>query len=197
MELIIIAGMPASGKTTIAKKISDHFGFPILEKDAIKEELFDTIGFKNYQEKCMHDIAANAVLLRCTEALIQSNTSAIIVNNFRTEMQGRLQKVIDEYKCNAVVVFLNGDSDVLYQRYVERDNKHLRHLGHILQDRYPPLENDSRDYEMTREEFAYKFERLGMKDICVNCKRIDIDATYPETIDVDHLISELEALIKA
>ena len=44
-NIIIIAGMPASGKSTAAARVSQALGYPVLEKDAIKEELFDTIGF--------------------------------------------------------------------------------------------------------------------------------------------------------
>ena len=47
MDLIIIAGMPASGKSTVAEKLSRIFGYPVLEKDALKEELFDTIGCRS------------------------------------------------------------------------------------------------------------------------------------------------------
>jgi cytidylate kinase len=53
VNLIIIAGMPATGKSTIAKKIAGKLGLPILEKDDIKEELFDTVGYKDLAEKRM------------------------------------------------------------------------------------------------------------------------------------------------
>ena len=70
MNLLIIAGMPASGKSTVSARISQHFGYPILEKDSIKEELFDTIGFNCYAEKRQLDVAATAVLLRCVDDLL-------------------------------------------------------------------------------------------------------------------------------
>ena len=41
MNVIIVAGMPASGKTTFVNKLSKALGYPVLEKDAIKEELPD------------------------------------------------------------------------------------------------------------------------------------------------------------
>lgn len=194
MELIIIAGMPASGKTTLATKLSQAFGFPVLEKDAIKEELFDTIGFECYAEKRRHDTAANAILLRCAEALLQSETSMILVNNFRSDMQQRLQGLLNRYPCKVVTLFLGGNGDVFYRRYVERDNLHLRHLGHVLQDHYPPHEGDSLDYEMTREEFSEKFEKLGMGELKLSGSRINIDATYPEQIDIDSLIKQIRDL---
>ena len=76
MRLLIIAGMPASGKSTVAKKISRHFGYPIIEKDAIKEELFDTIGFNNYSEKRRLDVAATAVLMRVSDAMLAAEKSS-------------------------------------------------------------------------------------------------------------------------
>lgn len=196
MNLVIIAGMPASGKSTIADRISKAFGYPILEKDAIKEELFDTIGFTNYAEKRRHDVAATAVLLRCMDALLQGGASFICVNNFRPEVQGQVQEILNKNKCNCVTVFLGGDADEFYKRYVERDKKHLRHLGHVLQEHYPPREGDSLDYTMTRQEFAEKFEQLGMADFRIEGPRIDVDATYPEKVDVEKLIKEIRSCLK-
>ncbi|MBQ8080749.1 MAG: dephospho-CoA kinase [Clostridia bacterium] len=37
MKLIILAGMPATGKSTVARRLQEAFGYPILEKDAIKK----------------------------------------------------------------------------------------------------------------------------------------------------------------
>ena len=68
MKLIIIAGMPATGKSTLARALSENFSFPVLEKDDIKEEMFDTVGYRDLTEKRALDVAANAILLRCTEA---------------------------------------------------------------------------------------------------------------------------------
>lgn len=191
MDIIIIAGMPASGKSTVAAKISKAFGYPILEKDAIKEELFDVIGFTNYAEKRRHDVAATAVLLRCTDALLQGGSSFICVNNFRPEVQSQLQEILDRNQCQCVTVFFGGNADEFYKRYVERDQKHLRHLGHVLQEHYPPREGDSLDYTMTRQEFAEKFEQLGMADFKISGPRIEVDATHPELIDVDKLIADI------
>lgn len=192
MKLIIIAGMPASGKSTVAEKLSRHFGWPVLEKDAIKEELFDTIGFTNYAEKRRLDVAATAVLLRCADAMLTSGTSFIMVNNFRADMQDTVQELLNRHACMCVTLFFQGDADVFYRRYVERDLRHARHLGHVLQDHYPPRPGDSHDYTMTREEFTDKFEKLGMDRFTLSGSRIAVDATYPENIDVPRLIEAIE-----
>ena len=191
MDVIVIAGMPASGKSTFAIKLGKALNLPIIEKDAIKEELFDVIGFKQYSEKRLLDVAATAVLIRCVDGFLSTGQSIIVVNNFRNTVQQQVQDIIDRYDCQCVTVFFGGDAEKFYARYVERDNKHLRHLGHVLQDRYPPAEGDSLDYEMTREEFADKFEKLGMADFKISGPRIEVDATYPEKIDVEDLINKI------
>lgn len=45
MYCILVAGMPASGKSTVAEKIAEALEIPMLSKDAIKEVLFDDLGF--------------------------------------------------------------------------------------------------------------------------------------------------------
>ena len=47
---------------------------------------------------------------------------------------------------------------------------------------------------MTRDEFAEKFEKLGMNEFRIDgIERIDVDATYPEKIDVEKLIAEIKS----
>ena len=189
--LVIIAGMPATGKSTITKKIAGKLGLPILEKDDLKEELFDTVGYKDLAEKRMLDRAATAVLLRATKSVLRSGQSLIIVNNFESNMRDTVQKLIDSSGCASVMVFLDGDPEVLYARYVERDKKHSRHQGHTFIDRYPPLPGDDVNRSMTREYFRDRFEKSGMADFRLNGARIDVDATHPETIDVDELVKNI------
>ena len=85
MRLIILAGMPATGKSTAAAALQAHFGYTVLEKDRIKECLFDTIGFESYAEKRQLDVAANTVLLSVMESLLRTGVSLIVDNNFDEE----------------------------------------------------------------------------------------------------------------
>lgn len=196
MKLIIIAGMPATGKSTVAGKLGKALGMPILEKDDIKEEMFDTIGYADLTQKRALDAAATNILLRNAETLLKSGVSLILVNNFDSAMAPTVQSMIDRCGCRCVTVFLNGDPEVLYQRYVERDKKNSRHLGHTFIDRYPPQPTDPVGLPMTRQYFADRFEKHGMADFKLAGKRIDVDATYPQTIDVAALIQDIRAALE-
>ncbi len=195
MHIIVLAGMPASGKSTVAKALSRAFDLPVLEKDALKEAIFDTMGFSNYAEKRKTDHAANAVLLKCAKALLENGRSMILDNNFDTISAKALDALVNEYDCRCVIVFFGGDNDAFFHRYVERDRKKLRHLGHVLQDRYPPQPGDSLEHDMTREEFREKFETRGIGQFECTGERIELDATDPAKIDIDALIEKIRALI--
>ena len=41
---ILVNGVPASGKSTVARAVSDRFGWPLLAIDTIKEPFFDALG---------------------------------------------------------------------------------------------------------------------------------------------------------
>ena len=195
MELIVIAGMPATGKSTLAAGLAEAFGYPVLEKDNIKEVLFDTLGFENYAQKRNLDIAANDVLLHVLETMLRAGRSVIAVNNFDSDSTAALCRLIERYQPRCVSVFLGGDAQTLYERYVERDKRHLRHLGHVLQEHYPPHEGDCLDYAMTREEFDEKFFKRGMDQVRCPSGRIDLDMTDFSAVCAKDVAEQIRRLL--
>lgn len=195
MHIIVLAGMPASGKSTVAKALSKAFGLPVLAKDDLKEAIFDTMGFRDYAEKRRTDHAANAVLLKCTKALLDNSQSMILDNNFDTISSKALDELVRSYNCKCVIVFFGGDNDAFYRRYVERDRQNVRHLGHVLQLRYPPEPGDALYHEMSREEFREKFETRGIGQFQCTGERIELDATDPANINIEELIEKIRSLI--
>ncbi len=199
MNVIILAGMPATGKSTLAKKLRARFGYPILEKDSIKEGLFDTLGFSCYEEKRALDVAANEVLLRCLYAMFQAKQSVIVDNNFDAASGEKLGRMLSYAKkdCKSVTVFLTGDPQVLYERYVLRDSMGLRHLGHAMQTHYPPLPGEDTTFHMTREGFDQRFLHLGMDKAYWGGTHISVDATYPEKTDTDALVAQIAEILES
>lgn len=190
MKLILIAGMPATGKSHLAEALKNAFGLPVIEKDEIKEQLFDTIGFTCYAEKRQLDVAATSVLLKLMERLYEADASAIVVNNFTAEAGEKLNAFLKRDGVRCFTLFLNGDPQILYERYYERDKKGLRHPGHAMQIRYPSDSADPEVFDMSREGFDQRFLKLGMDKAGWDGPILYLDATYPETIDTDAVILE-------
>jgi tRNA uridine 5-carbamoylmethylation protein Kti12 len=48
--LILVSGLPSSGKSTIAEYLSRHLRAPLFTRDMFKEIMFDTFGWDKDQE---------------------------------------------------------------------------------------------------------------------------------------------------
>ena len=48
---------------------------------------------------------------------------------------------------------------------------------------------------MSREEFAEKFEKLGMDRFRLNCPWLPVEATEPSQIDIDALAQQIRAAL--
>ena len=195
MAVIVLTGMPATGKSTICKALAEHFGYPVVEKDAIKEELFDTVGFTCYAEKRALDHGANAVVCHIVEQILKTGGSVIVDNNFDDISGKRFSALLEQYAPNCACVFLRGDLDVLHARYTIRDNAHARHLGHVLQEHYPPRPGDSLYYTMTREEFYEKFMKRGMDAFVCPGGRLEVDTTDFAKVDARQIVAQVEKML--
>jgi predicted kinase len=191
MKLWIIAGMPATGKSWIAGILHERFGYPVIEKDRIKERMFNAVGFEEYSVKLGEDVAANFILPDMVRKFAEAGQSLIIKNNFDQESGTELGQIIEEYSIDAATLFMTGDPQVLYERYFARDAAHKRHLGHCMQTHYPPHEGESTEFQMTREGFAERFLKRKNDVMSWRGKRIDVDTTGFEKVDVESLIAEL------
>ena len=45
--LVIVTGLPCTGKTTLVQKIAAELRLPLITKDGIKERLFDSLGWSD------------------------------------------------------------------------------------------------------------------------------------------------------
>lgn len=191
MDLIILSGLPASGKSTVAKALQGAFPYPILEKDRIKECLFDTLGFESHAEKRRLDAAAARILLQNAEDILQAGGSLILDNNFDTAAGEALRALQERCRPRSVTVLLTADEDALYERYLARDQAHTRHPGHALSDRYPPLPGDPAVSPMEREGFARRYLDRGMGQVNWDGPVLSVDTTDLAALDRDALVAQV------
>lgn len=196
MDLIVLSGLPASGKSTVARALRTAFPYPILEKDGIKECLFDTLGFQSHEEKRRLDAAAAKILLKVAEDILTAGGSVILDNNFDTAAGEALLGLQRRCAPRSVTLLLTADEATLYERYLARDMAHTRHPGHAVSDRYPPLPGDAEVAPMAREGFAQRYLSRGMGQVNWDGPVLSVDTTDLSALDKAALIAQVRAALE-
>lgn len=194
MKCILLSGLPASGKSTVAKHLSEMFGFPILSKDRLKEILFDNIGFDCYESKRKLDRAGTYTMYYIAEMLMSNKVPFILDNNFEKNTGREIEDLLEKYGYSAVTVMLKGDTDIFIERFNRRNQSSERHRGHAVSTRYPEGDVKEKTAVATRESFK-GYEERGMGSFCIG-RSITLDTTDLESIDYTKLFTDINILLE-
>ena len=194
MNLIIVSGIPCTGKTTISKKISATLSYERLSKDQFKKQLFEQYGFQSEAEKRILDILAEKTLFAEIEKRINLEHD-IVVDKW---LQGLdcCKNIKGINKANIIFIRLYCDPKVATERYNIRNKSGLRPVCFVSKNQNPISYPSSVIYEeeMTIERMEEKnnrpFFREGIRNL------LEIDTTSIE-IDLDVIISEILSFIQS
>lgn len=143
--LIIVTGMPGSGKTSIAKHLNKNFdNSTLISLDQLKENIYDLIGFHNRMEKTsIRCLSSNIYLMLLEECMSRGDRIIITEYPFDDtwyELFNNLQKKYNYYIITLQVFY--SDISLNYQKMVERDRSSQRHVAQCLK-KYNPLYKDT------------------------------------------------------
>src|SRR5688572_8145929 len=83
--LVIVSGAPASGKTTLGRRLAAEFQLPFIGKDDIKEVLFETLGWSDRAWSIRLGVATYHLLYQAIETQLRAQRSLLVESNFRGE----------------------------------------------------------------------------------------------------------------
>jgi len=117
--LIIITGKAGSGKTTLAKNISNDFYMPLISRDQIKEGYVHTLGRKHSELPKEANKTATDIFFDTLKLLLINNVSVIAEAAFQ---HGVWASKLEQFKDNARIYFLicKLEDKVAFDRYVKR-----------------------------------------------------------------------------
>ena len=150
-RFVIVTGLPASGKSTVGAALAAALQLPLLDKDAILEALFDSLGVGDGVWRSQLSRAADAVL----QDLAMASHGAVIVSWWRHPSSTLISGATPDW-----LAALPGDVVELYCRCspivaVDRFFARQRHAGH--------LDNlKSREQELVRFHQSAAHAALGM-----------------------------------
>lgn len=129
-NLIIVTGLPASGKSTVAAYLAKRLGIQHISKDGYKELLFDELGIKDRLWSQQLGKASIALLFQQTEAALRLGYSVVIESNFNSSLDTKpLRALIRATRARSVQILCHAQGRVLVRRFSKRARTE-RHPGH-------------------------------------------------------------------
>ena len=186
--IIIVNGCPASGKTTLAKKIIEiNPTFNLISYDSIKEEYWDKHGFTCAEEKKLID--EKTLYMFYEQIAYSMKDGKNIITDYPLYQKHKLaiMSAVKSWDYNCICILLYGDKHTIYTRALERDKNNKRHIAHTL-NRYIKgvYESDTRIID-DEKSFYRKLEGknydLGIgTTIKINIDNVDFTKDIPEEI---------------
>lgn len=196
MYCILVTGIPAAGKSTMAEALSERLKIPVISKDTIKELLFDNVGFQSRAEKVKLGIASMEIMYYAAGQLMKAGQPFILENNFEYSSEQGMKNLLEKYQYSALTITLTGDYKVIYQRFLERESSPDRHRGHVVNDCYPEKkENNPKTLKaktISYENYVRGIEQRGFDAFCVDGRQIKVDTTDFSRINMEELFSRIE-----
>lgn len=140
---VVVSGLAASGKTSVAQPLAQALRLRLISKDAIKEALFEAVGSGGWEWSKTLSRAADAAMVR-----IAHDLGGAVLDNFW------YAETVDELLASLprpiVEVFCRCAPGVAYERFRRRD----RHPGHA---------DDERDADSIRSSFFARADKLPLR----------------------------------
>jgi predicted kinase len=127
--LIIITGLPGTGKTTLARDLASRHALPLICKDTIKEPMLDVLG-SEVSSRALSDISF-AVMFSIAGELLSRGQSLILEGNFRSgEHETPLLQTLPSSGPTIVQVLCSANEEERRSRLLQRAQDPGRHAGH-------------------------------------------------------------------
>ena len=171
--LVVVSGLPASGKSTVGSLLSTGLSLPLLDKDTILEALFDELGCDGPEQRERLSRASDEILVR----LAGGSQAAVVVNWWNQDTAPvRLADLASTF----VEVFCDCPLELAADRFAARE----RHPGHLDRTRTP----EERQHGIERLRATYRGPlRLGGSLVTVDTSR---------PIDAEKLVEAVRAAVE-
>lgn len=179
--LILIAGMPGTGKTRLAEDLAGRLRFPLICKDRLKEILWNRLQYDTMirtESKKYGGLAYDLSFHFC-EMLMKTDRPMIFESNFAEPCPEILQRMVKQYAYRVITVLLDGDIETIHRRFLKRDTTRERHPGLVSNNYYSDFER-------------FKNGTKPCRDFSFGDVKITVDTTDFTTVSYEEILQEIE-----
>lgn len=127
-KLIIVCGLPGTGKTTLANKLSEKLGIFCLHKDSIKESMYNSMKMSSLEDSIKLGYPSVKAIMDLAEENVGRGVDVILESTFNFEPEGNvLRKWQEKYKADVYTIVLNIDERERKNRFETRERNQCHH----------------------------------------------------------------------
>jgi predicted kinase len=129
--LFLVTGLPATGKSTLARALARALAVPLLAKDAIKEPLLEILGAEDPAASRRLSDASFAALFALADAQLAATGAVVLEGNFRVgEHEPALRALLVRHAVPCTQVLCRVPEPLRQTRLKARAADATRHPGH-------------------------------------------------------------------
>jgi predicted kinase len=111
-SIVIISGLPGTGKTYFSQRLAERLPFVILESDALRKQLFPTPSYSAEESACLF-----RAIFRLMEALVKKGTPVILdATNLSEKNREPVYRIAERLNARLVPVRVTAPLELVRQR---------------------------------------------------------------------------------
>jgi predicted kinase len=181
--LILVNGLPGSGKTTLARRLAADVHLAVFSRDGLYETLYDALARGSGEGPALLGSAAFTLLYYVTGCVLAAGQSVIVEQFFgRPELRtAELFALQQRHPFEPFQILCRADGRVLLERFRARAGTEERHASH-------------RDREWI-DQHQERILEGRLAPLALGGQVVEVDTTTPEGFDYAALLGQVRAAV--